>query len=474
MKNVDFMGFLLINRLEVKNMNLEEIKLIPRLKIKKTKVTDPYYLKQLMFPEMFVAPVGAYKPKEEEEEEQQQEETSEKKKKKKKSIVDGKKFDEQLKKGEIEFYQYLPKRNESIPGYGVKYIQVDVKYKGAGLYQIIVESGLKLPMDRDTRNVEPNPDFGKHREEIYIAYQDTEEELDELDENGEKKKIIVKRYIRVSKKTFNSLIQELTELKIQPAIADMLLKYQEFFETVFLRAATFHSHFQESIHLDIAKTFYDYANILYNGTQEMKGIYDYYFAIGELEELSHERIHQQIKAVEEGTTELLNLLDYETHHDLFDLKLDQHPNDIAIFDTYQKIKKVVVHMVEDRFWFNAWTGEFFFNAQSFYWEYIPSKKFNSKQTKELQKELVAIDCILNNYADPHMRELRTLKRELPKDGIFYIPIIDETRSEELSKRYNQSFERLKKYYDAKSFDEWEKVSYLFEEKPLVTGESEEE
>ncbi|MGM2692759.1 hypothetical protein ACS2QQ_27425 [Bacillus cereus group sp. Bce032] len=467
-------------------MNLEEIKLIPRLKIKKVKITDSFYLKQLMFPEMFVAPIGTYKTKEEREKEQKEKEQQQKpkketnekekkpKKEKKESIIDGIKFDEQLKNGEIEFYYYLPKRSESIPAYGVKYVDVDVKYKGAGLYQIFTESGLKLPMDKDNRNVEANPDFGKHKEEIYVAYQEVEEETDEIDENGEKKKIIVKRYKRVSKKTFNSLVEELTELKIQPEIADMLLHYQEFFEKVFLRAATFHSQFQEFIHLDVTQTFYDYANILYNGSQKMKEIYDFYFAIGAIEELSHERIHQQIKAVEDNTKELLKLLDYETHHELFELKLIKHPNDQAIFDMYKKIKKIVINMVEDRVWFNAFTGEFFFNAQSFYWEYIPSKKFNSKQTKELQRELTAIDCILNNYADSHMRELKTLKKELPKDGIFYIPLIEETRSEELSKRYNQSFEKLKKMYDAKSFDEWEKVSYLFEEKPLVTGESEEE
>ncbi|KLV14088.1 hypothetical protein [Bacillus anthracis] len=454
-------------------MKLEEIKDIPRLQIKKVKVTDPEYLKQLVFPKDFVAPIGAYKEpsvEEEEPEQEEEEEVAEKKKKRKKkkkdSLVDSEKFDEQLRTGEISFYHYLPKISETVEGYGMKFISVDVTYKGGGLYHIVVETGFKLPMSKDNRVLVNNTDFPVHKEEIFLAHKEDEEEIDEVDENGEKKKIMVKRYRRVPKKTFEDLLSQLIELKIQPEIATMLLNYKKFFKEVFLQAATFHSKIQGYTNWDKAKSFFKYTNTVYNGTKEMEEVYDFHYAVGALDEISHIKIKKQIAAVQKHAKELIHLLNYKNYSHLFALTLDKHPNDTDILNKYNETKHLVIDMIDDKCWFNTYTGEFFHNAQSFYWEYIPTKQFYSKEIKEMQQQVTALEQILETFVDR--------KGEIPKDGILYVKMHSETKMEELIKTYNKKFQELKHHYEGQTFEEWERFTYLFEEKPMELGENEED
>ncbi|WP_242295857.1 hypothetical protein, partial [Bacillus cereus group sp. BfR-BA-01516] len=367
--------------------------------------------------------------------------------------------------GEISFYQHLAKRFESIEKYGIKFISVNDTYKGAGLYHIVVEAGLKLPMDKDGRVTANNTDYPIYKEEFYIAYMDVEEELDELNENGEKKKEIVKRYKRVSKDTFEEMLNQLIELQLQPSVSDMLLHYRKFFEKVFLKSATFHSQIQGIASLDKTKTFLEYANIIYNGTEEMKDVYDFHFAVGTIDEISHNKIKEQITIVQKHVKELKKLLDYENYSHLFELTLDRHPMDNDILRKYNETKHYVGEMVSDKYWFDTTTGKFFPNPLSLYWEYIPTKQFYSREIREMQQQVTALVNILETYVDR--------KGEIPEDGILFVELHKETKMETLIDTYNKKFDELKRHYERQTFEEWEQFTYLFEEKPLESGEESE-
>ncbi|BCC56678.1 hypothetical protein [Bacillus cereus] len=422
-------------------MNLQEFRekeLYPLLEIKRVPVTNTVFLRKIRFPKDVLAPLGTFNTNYYEELKQREED-----KNINAYIIDGNILHEQLKTNSLSFYVFHPKKRDVVEGYGGKYIDVHVDFKGFGLYHIVAETGLKVRKKRgDRRFLEVDKDAGIEKEEIYLYYDEEE-----------------KQYKRTNKKTFENMLRDINEFKFSDEIAKMIYDYKTFFSELFLN----YTAFQSQAPLDSTTTpnqYIQYTATLQNQISSMEEYYDYYLQIGGISKESHERISQQISDINAHSKALQNYV-YMTFTNL-DEKIGE-PLDEGLRTHYMKLKRTLDEVTSDKYWINTFTGEFTHNMKTFHLSQVPTEFFEDEDLEQKRKLSTLLDIIFHHYIN--VRKINIENGTHNESGIFYDALTKETNSDNLDKNIEERLEKIRSIYDTQSFTsfpEIENLGYLFE------------
>lgn len=422
-------------------MNLQEFRekeLYPLLDIKRVPVTNTIFLRKIRFPKQLLAPLGTFNTNYDEE--LKQRETD---KNINAYIIDSDLLQEKLKTNHLSFYTFSPKKGDVVEGYGGKYIDLHVDFKGFGLYHIVVETGLKVRKKRgDRRFLEVDKNEEIEKEEIYLYYDEEE-----------------KQYKRTNKKTFGIKLQEVNKFKFSDEVSEMIYNYKTFFNELFLNYTAFRSQAP----LDstaLPKQYIQYTSILQNHISSMEEYYSYYLQIGGISKESHERISRQISDINTYSKELQNYV-YMTFENL-DKKIGE-PLDEGLRKHYMNLKRTLDNATSDKYWINTFTGEFVHNMKTFYLSQVPTEFFEDEDLEQKRKLSTLLDIIFSNYIN--VRDINISKGIHNDTGIFYDVLTKETNRDNLDKNIEERLEKIRSIYDTQSFTSFPEIAnmgYLFE------------
>ncbi|HEF5066817.1 TPA: hypothetical protein SAQ65_005949 [Bacillus cereus] len=422
-------------------MNLQEFRekeLFPLLEIKRVPVTNTVFLRKIRFPKQLLAPLGTLNTNYEEELKQREED-----KKINAYLINNDILHEQLKTNRLSFYTFSPKKGDVVEGYGGKYIDLHVDFKGFGLYHIVVETGLKVRKKRgDRRFLEVDKNAEIEKEEIYLHYDEGE-----------------KQYKRTNKKTFGEMLREVNKFKFSDEVSQMIYNYKTFFNELFLN----YTAFQSQVSTDSTATpkqYIQYTATLQNQISSMEEYYGFYLQIGGISKESHERISRQISDINKYSKELQNYV-YMKFENL-DEKIGE-PLDEGLRTHYMNLKRTLDDATSDKYWINTFTGEFVHNMKTFYLSQVPTEFFEDEELEQKRKLSTLLDIIYNDYI--LVRDINISKGIHNDTGIFYLPLTKETNNENLDKNIEERLEKIRSIYDTQSFTsfpEIENLGYLFE------------
>jgi len=414
------------------------------LRIVKTHITDKKLLDKLKFPIDTLAPIGTFNVTyyEELEEKEVLED-----KKKVVNLIDSKKLQEALKNKQLEFCIYYPSKSDIVEGYGAKFQEVAIDYKGFGLYHITVSNGLKKRAKKDRRWLEVDKDIASPKEELFIAYDDE-----------------IKGYRRVHKNTFISLIQEFEELKYSSKIEDLIIKYKGFFNAAVLSPIPHQQVFIKGDEKkDTAKKYRNYANYFLENIPTMRDYYFYYSLIGELQEQSYKFIEQQIDKIEEAAQNIISYVEEELS-DLLDKPIEFIEGKKTLIDLHKDLWNILSEAFSEKYWIDVNDGSFYENIKTFYLRYTTTDEFVD-DTVEAKKRLATILKIVSEEYY-NLRDQRISTNTFNTSGVFYEGLEKSNSTKKLDEIINDLKPTLDKILASdnlkKKYPEIATMGYLFQ------------